>query len=293
MNIFLSSKLLFLFLFAFGFANAQYQPKASSKGSIIEHSYYSLSYSEENEQAEWVYYKLSPQMTNGEASRSDNFRPDPKVKTGSATLADYAASGYDRGHLAPAGDMSFSKEAMSESFYMSNMSPQEPSFNRGAWKNLESLVRLWGSHHDIYVVTGPIFKNNKGSIGSNNVTIPGYYYKVIYSPSRNEMIGFVLPNEKLPSAKLENYITSVDNIEQHTGIDFFYQLEDNIENELEKQQANSYWQYSNTTAPVTQTKVTTSNQDNTKVQCKGITQSGNRCKRTTTETNGYCHQHQP
>jgi endonuclease G len=89
--------------------------------------------------------------------RKDNFRSDPKVKTGSAALSDYKGSGYDRGHLAPAADFKWSATAMSESFYMSNMSPQVPGFNRGIWKNIESTVRNWAVENDeIYIVTGPV-----------------------------------------------------------------------------------------------------------------------------------------
>lgn len=94
-----------------------------SKGEIIKHRYYTLAYSEENEQAYWVYYELTPSNVKGTAKRRDNFRPDPSVKTGSATLADYKNSGYDRGHLCPAADMRINTKAMSETFYMSNIVP--------------------------------------------------------------------------------------------------------------------------------------------------------------------------
>ncbi len=103
----------------------------STTGQIVEHTYFTLSYSEDHEQAEWVYYELTPMLINGTQARTDNFRPDPKVSTVSAQLSDYKGSGYDRGHLCPAGDMKLNKTAMSETFYLSNMSPQEASFNRG------------------------------------------------------------------------------------------------------------------------------------------------------------------
>lgn len=204
-----------------------------SKGEIVKHTYYTLSYSEANEQAEWVYYKLSSEMLLGTQERTDNFRIDSLVSTGSATLSDYSGSGYDRGHLCPAGDMTISKTAMSESFYLSNMSPQNPSFNRGIWETLESIVRnIAKSEKEIYLVTGPIFKNNKGTIGINEVTVPGYYYKVIYSPSNQKMIGFVLPNEK-GTKDITNYAIIIDSIESYTGIDFFPLLSDELEKKLE------------------------------------------------------------
>ncbi len=109
--------------------------------SIVDHKYYSLCYSEEHEQAAWVSYNLTINEVYGDITRTNNFREDPYIREGSATLDDYRGSGFDRGHLAPAADMAFSTIAMSESFYLSNMSPQAPSFNRGIWKKLESYVR--------------------------------------------------------------------------------------------------------------------------------------------------------
>ena len=173
-------------------------------------------------------------------SRTDNFRSDEKISSNSATLLDYRRSGYDRGHLAPAADFSFNTNAMSESFYMSNMSPQNPSFNRGIWKELESLVRSWGSVSSIYVVTGPILDDCSTTIGTNNVCVPKYYYKVIYDPSEKKMIAFVLLNKK-SEYKLSHYVTSVDYVESIAGIDFFPILEDNLEEELESEIHKEFW----------------------------------------------------
>ena len=113
-------------------------PAYSQKDAIVEHEYYTLRYNEKTEQADWVAYTLKKvNLDNSKFKRTDNFREDPDVKTKSATLADYKGSGYDRGHLAPAADFAWTKNGMSESFYMSNMSPQQPDFNRGIWKKLE------------------------------------------------------------------------------------------------------------------------------------------------------------
>jgi endonuclease G len=132
-----------------------------SGGEIIKHTYYSLSYSEENEQAYWVYYELTSDLINGTQSRTDDFRSDPLVTTGSASLADYSGSGYDRGHLCPAADMTLNKISMSETFYLSNMTPQLAGFNRGIWSSLEEQVRKWALEYSkLYVVTGPIFNDN-------------------------------------------------------------------------------------------------------------------------------------
>lgn len=212
-------------------ADTGLEPK--SAGEIVKHTYYTLAYSEENEQAYWVYYQLTPDLINGSQTRTDDFRADPAVTTGSATLEDYKGSGYDRGHLCPAADMTLNKTSMSETFYLSNMSPQMPGFNRGKWSTVEDQVRTWALAFDgLDVSTGPIFKDNIGTIGVDKVTVPGYYYKVLYSESKKIMLGLILPNAS-SSKSLEQFVVPVDQIEQQTGVDFFPGLEDKLENQLE------------------------------------------------------------
>lgn len=219
-------------------SDAGFEPKSS--GEIVKHTYYTLAYSEDNEQAYWVYYELTPELINGTQSRTDDFRADPSVSTGSATLDDYKGSGYDRGHLCPAGDMGLNKTSMSESFYLSNMSPQVPSFNRGIWSTMEDQVRKWTlKYTKLYVVTGPIFKDNLGEIGADKVTVPGYYYKVLFD-GKDKMIGFILPNAKGTNT-IDSYAVSVDNIESQTGIDFFPELDDQTEKRLESEIDTNNW----------------------------------------------------
>jgi len=219
-------------------------PEISSNDEIITHSYYTLSYNENHEQANWIAYKLTKHMIrNGLHDRKNNFRSDNKVRNQSSQLSDYKGSGYDRGHLCPAGDMKISKVAMSESFYMSNISPQSPSFNRGIWKSLESIVRTWAIENDeIYVVTGPILTDIIGEIGSNSVSIPKYYYKVILDYKEPELkgIGFILENKK-SQLSLSSYAISIDEVEELTGIDFFSSLPDDIENTIEESLSINKW----------------------------------------------------
>lgn len=218
-----------------------YQPK--SAGEIIKHTYYTLAYSEENEDAYWVYYQLTPELINGTQSRTDDFRPDPSVSTGSASLDDYKGSGYDRGHLCPAADMTLNKTSMSETFFMSNMTPQNPSFNRGIWSKMEDQVRKWALEFDgLDVATGPIFKDNLGSIGADKVTAPGYFYKVLYSEKKKIMLGIIIPNAA-SSKSLDQFVAKVDDIESLTGIDFFSGLDDKIEEHLEGEIDKSGWSF--------------------------------------------------
>jgi len=201
-------------------------------GELVKHTHYSLSYSEKHEQAEWVFYEINKERILGLVNRTDDFRSDKSISTNSASLDDYKSTGYDRGHLAPAQDFSFSTSAMSESFYMSNISPQHPSFNYGVWKDLEGLVRKWGVNSTLYVVSGPVFGSCASTIGSNNVCIPESYYKVIYDPLEERMIAFVMPNEK-GTKSLKEYVCTTDYLEKITNIDFFPILDDKMERKLE------------------------------------------------------------
>jgi endonuclease G len=213
-----------------------------SGGEVVVHTYFTLSYSEPNEQAEWVFFKLTPELVNGSQERTDDFREDPSVSTGSATLNDYKYSGYDRGHLCPAGSMTQNKTAMSESFYLSNMSPQTAGFNRGVWSRFEAQVRDWvNTYGDIWEVTGPVFKNNLDTIGTNQLTVPGSYYKIIFREN-DKMIGFLLKHES-SSKNLSAFAVKVDSIEALTGIDFFPELDNEMESRLESKVELNNWEF--------------------------------------------------
>lgn len=192
---------------------------------VISHTGFSLVYSEEFEQAAWVAYILRrDQVTGGGEERTDNFRADTAILTGSAAPADYLRSGYDRGHLAPAADMKWSPAAMSESFLMSNMSPQQPGFNRGVWNRLEARVRQWAVENDsILVITGPVLNGIDTFIGENRVGVPWYFYKIVadISPPDYKIIAFLLENRS-SGADLMTFAVSVDSVESVTGLDFFH-----------------------------------------------------------------------
>lgn len=219
-------------------------PKPIDGEQIIEHTGYILSYNEEAEQPSYVAYELTREEVYGALERADNFREDKAVRTGSATLSDYKSSGYDRGHLAPAADFKWSEEAMSDTFYLSNMSPQVPAFNRGIWGDLEAIVRQIAVENEkIYVVTGPVLTDGPyKTIGKNKVAVPNQYYKVIldYTDPDIKAIGFVLPNSD-KTDKIESYVMSVDDVEEITGLDFFYQLPDDEEELIESNVDITKW----------------------------------------------------
>jgi endonuclease G, mitochondrial len=205
----------------------------SSTGEIVTHKHYTLSYVEKHEQAEWTAYRMDRKMHNApNVQRADRFEPDYNVKTRSAYHRDYSGSGYTRGHLVPAGDMAFDNEAMQESFFMSNMSPQLREFNNGVWKELEENVRDWTyKAGELYIITGPILSNPVKTIGKENkVTVPSSFYKILLDPIAPKAIAFVIPNQR-SEARLETYMTTIDEVERLTGLDFFYALMDNAREE--------------------------------------------------------------
>lgn len=218
-------------------------PAITKNDRIVKHFAFTLSYSEEHEQAKWVAYRLRSYETTGQEARSDNFREDPAVITGSAVPLDYLRSGYDRGHLVPAADMKWSSKAMSETFLMSNISPQVHDFNSGIWSKLEKKVRTWAvNNEEIHVVTGPVLQPGLPKIGKNKVSVPSYFYKVILDAKEPEVkaIGFIIPNRQIKTS-FWNFAVSVDSVETLTGIDFFSALPDQLEQKLEAEPYLNSW----------------------------------------------------
>lgn len=217
----------------------------STTGDIIVHDNYTLSYNEDKEQAEWVAYELKKNNTSNQNFQRPFFIEDNKVASGSADWRNYKNSGYDKGHLCAAGDMKFSKKAFDETFLTSNISPQKHDFNEGIWNTLEQKVRYWSVKYDgIYVVTGGVLSGNLKTIGKEKVAVPEYFYKVLLDNSRGEykMIGFLVP--AIDSNKpLYEFVVPVDEIEKLTGINFYPNLEDSIENKLEKASDYKGWSF--------------------------------------------------
>lgn len=213
-------------------------------GNIVRHTGYTLCYSEEDEQSLWVAYVLTPEEVNSPSvKRKDSFREDPAIETGSATLKDYKGSGFDRGHLAPFADLAWSEQSADESFFLSNMSPQNSSLNRGKWAELEKTVRSFAEQEAMCIVTGPVLSDGPfEKIGENGVSVPNCFYKVVLDWEGDEVkaIGFILPNEKCTDP-LSSYAVCVDDVEQATGLDFFYLLPNEIEEILESSFNLSQW----------------------------------------------------
>ncbi len=207
----------------------------STTGVVIEHTYFTLSYAEAHEQAEWVAYELSKKHLSQNDFERPDFVEDRKVRSKSAHWRNYKGSGYDRGHLCPAGDRRFSFDAYHETFLTSNISPQNNDFNSGVWNRLEQKTRYWAKKYNgVYVVTGGVLKKGLKRIGSERVSVPEAFFKIVMDTSGGEYkaIAFLIPNEPTNKSFYE-YVTTIDDIESQTGIDFFPKLTDKTENRIE------------------------------------------------------------
>ena len=170
-----------------------------------------------------VAEKLQPAEFDGSVSRADNFQQDPDLaESQSAGLNDYRGSGYARGHMAPAADFTSTDEAMNQSFYLSNIVPQDSGMNSGIWASLESATRSCAKQlGSLYVLTGPIFEGQSKTIGSDKVAVPSSIYKIVVSG--NAARAFLMPNRKLPAARsnFTRYEVTVDEVQRATGLTFF------------------------------------------------------------------------
>jgi endonuclease G, mitochondrial len=210
---------LFIVLSSFSYGQDDLPRLINLDDQIIYHTSYTLSYNETHEQPNWVKYMVTKtELENKVAKRKNNFKEDTSIITGSAQLIDYKGSGYDRGHLAPAATFVDSQKEMDESFFMSNMSPQHSSFNRGVWKRVETYERKMAIEKDtVYVICGGVLTDGLETIGPNKVSVPEFYYKIIYT--KDWMICFLLKNEK-SNEPLYSYVQELTVIEKHIMINF-------------------------------------------------------------------------
>lgn len=210
---------------------------------IIEYLGFTLSYNTDWHIPNWVAYQLTKAETLGNVPRADMFLPDPQAQGTVISPGDYSNSGYDRGHMAPAGDMKWSRQAMNESFYLSNVCPQNHNLNGGDWRNLEERIRLYAQWYgELFVVCGPIVSANPQTIGYNKIAVPDSFFKVLLKKNESsyDAIGFVFKNQSGHNP-ISSYVITVDSVETLSGIDFFSFLPDAIENSVEANYSLSIW----------------------------------------------------
>ena len=213
---------------------------------IITHTGYTLSFNREHNNPNWVAWELTAEEASGKLPRDDNFQPDPEVAENHQVVhADYKGSGYDRGHMVPAADMKWSSRAMAECFYMSNICPQTHTFNAGGWETLESACRRWAKQEGaVYIVCGPVYKGSKHkTIGQHlKITVPEGFFKVVLSMNKGKekAIGFYYANSNAKQT-MQATATTVDDIEARTGMDFFVNIDDRLEERIESTFSLKQW----------------------------------------------------
>lgn len=211
---------------------------------ILVREGYTTSYNPKTKNANWVAWHLTREHTSGPWSRKGiPYLVDKEVKGPRQELEDYHTTTLpiDHGHMCPAGDNKWSAKAIEQTFLLTNICPQNSALNRGDWEELESRCRGWANHYgEIWIACGPIFNEGYKTIG-NGVGVPDAFYKVVLRMGKSpQTLGFIYTNDGT-SNKLSHYLVSVDEVEEITGIDFFFILPDEIENMIEASSNLKEW----------------------------------------------------
>ncbi len=294
-------KLIFVFFilsrFAFSQTYSLNKVTATFTNDIqfVKHTFYEIGFNTKYKLPAWTFYSLTKEhLALANLDRKGSFVKDPFLSFSQAKNKDYSASGFDKGHLVPCEDMSFSKTAMHETFYYSNCAPQTTELNRGEWKMLEELSRQWGKEYgEVIVISGPVFESNMKVLGNEKIPIPNLFYKIIirHEAHTYKAIGFILPNVTTPISGLKNYVCSVDSVEKITGLDFFSELPDNLEEQFETISNLKDWdfEYHHNIKPESDTILKTKTIAS---QCLARTKKGKRCLNKTNSADHLCGQHQ-
>lgn len=223
------------------------QPASGNWSHILRNQGYMLEYSELLKNPLWVIYQVTEKKYES-GKRPSGFTKDWR-SLASVAHADYTGSGYDRGHMAPNYVIAtrFGRSAQKETFLMTNITPQKPNLNQKSWQRLEEIVandfNEW--HGDFWVVTGPIFDENPKTLKNSSVPIPKAFYKILMKPASVDMPGkalaFIFPQNAKAKSSLMSFVTTIDDVEKQTGIDFFHKLDDAMEDRLESSLTPEAW----------------------------------------------------
>jgi endonuclease G len=232
-------------------------PDGALQEEITNHPGLYISYNENHELANWVASMILPDIKTGNFGRTNDFRIDTSISTGTSEEADfflktkisedkyeYDGYGYDRGHLAPSADYRWSQTAMSATYFYSNMTPQHPDFNRGKWASVEAFFRAYVMENEteLIVYTGPVLYDNMPKVerSVNEMSLPDEHYKIAIDMGNEQVIAFLMPNQRIDNP-LEDYVVTIDSIEKKTGLDFLTQLPEDEEIALESQYNPEPW----------------------------------------------------
>lgn len=214
---------------------------------------YSLEYDCTQKSSRWVAFTFNSSTPDKDLGRVGDFTEDPNIPTQYQTHdGDYTGSGYSRGHLTASSDRQYSAAANKQTFYMSNINPQiQNGFNGNIWAELEKKVQSWGkisnNQDTLYVARGGTIDNKSNIIKylktNNTIPVPKYFYMAILSLKNGQYkaIGFWLEHKVYNNNNYATYALPIDELEQKTGIDFFRNLSDDIENEVERTYNKSDW----------------------------------------------------
>lgn len=217
---------------------------AGISNTDIDYEGFHIAFNPDKHEPNYAAWVLSADRIDGPYSRKDaSFAPDNDVE-GSATLADYRSSGYDRGHMVPAADMKWSQQAMADCHLLTNMCPQDKRLNSGAWATVEKNTRKWVQKHGtLVIVAGPVLTDKlTRTIGKSKIPVPERFFKAIIAPDANPPLGiaFIMPNGYIDGGA-QSTVASIDQVEAITGFDLFSALPDSIENEIESQNSLRIW----------------------------------------------------
>ncbi len=218
-------------------------PSYTEEATAMKKHGFTIGFSKKYRHAYWVAYKLDCRETRGNVPRGNYFREDQILGKYSPNTDDYYASGYDKGHLMPAGDNKSDELSMHDSFLMSNVSPQIPGFNRGIWKKLEEQVRDWACEYDsLHIITGAVLTPELTRLGKSKVAIPDYYYKsiLLYNKKRQSMVTYYM-YQYTKDDNLNNFVITTDSLESILGYDLFHNLDDSVEAVLESKIDTTFW----------------------------------------------------
>jgi endonuclease G len=218
-------------------------PLTKTPEIVLQRKSYVVSYNKQTRCPNWVAWQLTADHTDGELKRMNNFHEDEDCPRPRATLQDYKGSGWSRGHMCPAGDNKWSREAMYDSFSLVNVCQQDSKHNSGVWNSIEMDCRQWARKYgEVFIVCGPVWTKGKHqTIGPNKVLVPEAFFKVVLRLTPEPAgFGFITRNND-GTKKRDLYYNSIDQVERITGIDFFPSLPDEIENEVEANMDMEQW----------------------------------------------------
>jgi endonuclease G len=212
---------------------------------VLENRGYVSGYSESQKNPLWVAYRIFdvPKLSAGK--RPTRFKTDRRTAS-QIGHSDYTGSGFDRGHMAPNFGIAtrYGREAQEETFLMTNIIPQNPRVNRYLWKDLEQTVaRRYGRYFsEVWVVTGPVFGKSGRKLESG-VPVPSAYYKIIADEHDGKLrtLAFLVEEDLPPYTRVRKRLVSIDQIENLTGLDFFPELPEAVQSQIESDPATRLW----------------------------------------------------